>query len=723
MPLATCALVATSLPARAFADDPGTPAEVIVRSPRPGDETTAAGRATSSVGRRDMDERLPRSAPDALRYEPGVFVQQTAHGQASPFLRGRTGQQTVLLFDGIRLNTSTYRQGPNQYFFTVDTGSVQSIEVVRGGASTPYGSDAIGGAIDSRPVEPRLDPTARGATLRPRAFVRYASADSAFGQRLQLDTQISERLQVLVGIGYHRSGHLRSGGPVHSPVTGETALVPVFEADGKTQKGTGYGELTADARAVYWLSPTRRVIAATYVFREYDAPRTDQCPAPKAPLGECLTIDEQFRTLSYVSYDGDLPGMALRARVTLSYQRQHEKRTLVRPAPAFVEYGGRDDVDTFGLTSKLVTAWQDLGADVRVRAHYGADAYLDRISSSAYIAFTNLDVLLKQSRGQYLSGSGYLQGGLFALTELSLGAPVTVRAGGRAGLARARSPSDPESGTLPVSRTWPLLAGMAGVEWQITPWLAMFGNLDRSVRAPNLDDLTSRQQTGPGFQFENPSLGPEIGTTADLGLRLGTGPLTFEAWGYRAWLEHAMTRGLRSQADCPPETPQCGTSKRRVQLVNVAGVSRIDGVELWGRAHVSRLATVTATVSYAYGEGPSPSAPDNPDAPREPLSRIPPLNGTIDARVGRPDGVFGGAGFRWAREQTRLSTTDYGDARIPRFGTPGFGVLDLRLGYRMRRELVTALVLENVTDAAYRYHGSSINGPGRGILLSLESGL
>jgi hypothetical protein len=34
-----------------------------------------------------------------------------------------------------------------------------------------------------------------------------------------------------------------------------------------------------------------------------------------------------------------------------------------------------------------------------------------------------------------------------------------------------------------------------------------------------------------------------------------------------------------------------------------------------------------------------------------------------------------------------------------------------------------ALVVENLADAAYRTHGSSINGPGRGVLLQLEAGL
>jgi outer membrane receptor protein involved in Fe transport len=506
-------------------------------------------------------------------------------------------------------------------------------------------------------------------------------------------------------------------------VTGEQALVPVFEADGKTQRGTGYRELTADARAVYWLSPTRKVTAAAYVFREYDAPRTDQCPAPRAPIDECLVIDEQFRTLAYLAYDGDLGALSQRARLTLSFQRQHERRTLHRPAPAFVNYGGRDSVNTVGAAAKLVTAWADLGADVRARLHHGLDAYVDTVDSTAYIEFTNLATLLKRSRGQYLAGSSYQQGGLFAMGELDVGGRVTLRAGGRAGVAHAHSPSDPESGTLGVDRAWPLVAGVVSAEVRALPWVTVLADVDRSIRAPNLDDLTSRQQTGPGFQFENPALRPELGTTFDAGLRLGGGALLVEGWAYRALLDHAMTRGIRSEADCPPETPQCSNSKRRVQLVNVAGGSTIDGAELSLQARWPGVAALTASISYAFGEGPSPATPDDPDAQREPLSRIPPLNGSANLRVGGATGPFAGAGLRWARAQTRLSTTDFGDARIPRLGTPGFAVLDARLGYRLRRELIVALALENVADSAYRYHGSSINGPGRGAIVSFEAGL
>ena len=56
-------------------------------------------RARDTVTREELEERIPRSAPDALREIPGVSVQQTAHGQASPYVRGLTGQEVVHLFD------------------------------------------------------------------------------------------------------------------------------------------------------------------------------------------------------------------------------------------------------------------------------------------------------------------------------------------------------------------------------------------------------------------------------------------------------------------------------------------------------------------------------------------------------------------------------------------------------------------------------------------------
>ncbi|HJL49727.1 MAG TPA: TonB-dependent receptor plug domain-containing protein, partial [Polyangiaceae bacterium LLY-WYZ-15_(1-7)] len=168
------------------ARDYGATAQVYASSP--GEAEESLGR--SSVTRALMDVRQPRSAPDALRYEPGVAVQQTAHAQASPYVRGMTGQQVVHLFDGVRMNNGIYRQGPNQYFFTIDQRTLARLDVVRGATSVRFGSDALGGAILATPLRPFLDPDADGVVARPRLELRYGSADRELGGRAALELRL-----------------------------------------------------------------------------------------------------------------------------------------------------------------------------------------------------------------------------------------------------------------------------------------------------------------------------------------------------------------------------------------------------------------------------------------------------------------------------------------------------------------------------------------------------
>lgn len=697
------------------------------------DRTSVAGRAGSRVDRREIAEDQPRSAPDALRFEPGVHVQQTAHGQGSAFVRGRTGQQVLLLFDGIRLNNSTFRQGPNQYFFTVDARTIHAIDVLRGGASTQYGSDAIAGVIHARPVEPTPDPRTNGFSVRPRVAAFGATADSEVGFRLQAEAQYTPRLRFIGGVGSREAGRLRASGAVCAPGAAtctpdspDVALVPRFEEDGRTQLGTGFRELTIDGRLVYAPSADRRVVAAAYLYRQYDAPRTDQCPAPYAPRSECLRVDEQFRTLAYVSFRGEGPSFARSVEATLSYQRQHEKRTRDRPR-SFIRNVGRDDVDTFGGLVRLGSEEVRPAPWLGLRARYGADAYADRIDSAAWTLFTDNDILVKSSRGQYIAGSTYLQGGAWADVEIALPYGLVARGGGRFGFATAKAPADPESGTLRVDRAWPVGVAHAGVEAPIFGPLRAILHFDRSYRTPNLDDLTSRQQAGPGFQLENASLRPETASTFEAGLRLDLPFLEADAWVFRSNVEDAILRASRPIGACPPETPQCASSWARYQLLNLAGDASITGFEISARGALPLGFTAKASVAYAYGESKNPQdRPSDPKLPYEetvPLSRIPPLNGTVEARWSHPVGVYVGAGVRWALTQDRLAITDRSDARIPPGGTPGYTVFDLRAGYRLSRALLLAVVVENVGDTPYRTHGSSINGPERGLLATLEGGL
>jgi iron complex outermembrane receptor protein/hemoglobin/transferrin/lactoferrin receptor protein len=692
------------------------------------DAALPEGRATSTVRRSDLERRLPRSAPDALRYEPGVFVQQTAHGQGSAFIRGLTGQQTLLLFDGIRLNNSTYRQGPNQYFFTLDSQSIDSIDILRGGGSTRYGSDALGGVILAHPLSPsRPDASNPGFWARPRLRLRGASADREWGGRLQLEGGFGERWDFIGGVGGRRVGQLESSGPVLNPLDGQLPEVPRFGPDGRTQLGTGFSELTADGRAVWHLAPGQQLTLAGYLYRQFDSPRTDQCAPPYAPHNECLRYEQQFRTLAYAAWKAaSLGPWAQQARATLSWQQQHERRRHERPS-SFVVLLGEDDVDTLGLTAFARARPLALPGGLPLALSYGLDSYLDLLRSQASIGFSDLDLSLPRSRGQYLDGSRYLHGGAFLEGELPLPQGVVVRAGSRLSWVAAHAPGDVESGTSPVERAWLPLVGHASAEWTPVRSLTLLATVDRSFRAPNLDDMTSRQQTGPGFQFENPHLSPETATTLEAGMRVSTSPMSLQLWAFTSLLEDAVGKRPREARDCPPETSQCQASWSRFQLVNAQELSVLRGLEASTRLRPLPGLVSTASVAWTWGEGPNlgepPSDPSLPYERRVPLSRVPPLNGTVELIWSHPLGLSAGGALRWAAAQTRLAVADRSDARIPLGGTPGFAVVDARLSYRRGELLMVALVAENLFDTPYRYHGSSVNGPSRSLSLSLEGAL
>ena len=708
--------------AMAHASPPPDPDDgVEVRGQRP-EARLARDRSVKRTTRKALDQQMPRSTPDALRFTEGVYVQQTGHGQASPYIRGRTGQSTLLMFDGLRINHALFRQGPNQYLFTVDAQTIDHIDVVRGSASVELGADALSGAVLITPLDPAIDPTLTGFTARGRLRAQHATQDRAFGGRGEVDLQFGPRTGLLLGLGGRTVDRLESAGDVgHLLSEDETDLplfekqVPTFTADGRTMLGTGFDEWTADARLVHRLGGDDHVTAAAYLYRQSDAPRTDQCPPPEANLSECLIYDHQDRTQIY-SRAALSPRWAGLDRVDVSagFQRQSEQRTLDRSETLGSRSGGADAIDIWSLRAAGSIVPLTLSPWLRARLAFGIDGSLEDVASSAYIELVRINVRRPRDRGQYIDGSKFAQGGLYIAPRLEWNDWLSLRAGTRVASAHAMVPQDVASDTRGVDTTWSTIIGNVGLE--ITPHraLTLIANVEQGFRPPNLDDLSARQPTGRGFQLENPALTPEAATTYEAGLKLGRGRFTAEFWGFYSQINDLLERRV---AECPPAERECRAARVAVQLVNLTGISEIIGTEASVKIKPARGVSARAGFAWTKGRSDSPVA-NRPG--RIPISRIPPVNGTAEVKWSGRTGLYLGGALRWALDQRDLSVGDEADARIPFGGTPGYAVFDARLGVQ-HRQFSFAMVLENLADTPYRVHGSAINGPGRGATLSAQT--
>lgn len=109
-------------------------------------ESEAVGSSVTVITRAEIEARGTTSLPDLLRTVCGAdIVQGGGPGSAaSVFLRGSNSSHTLVLVDGVRLNTPT-TGAVDLADLRVD--QVERIEVLRGPQSSLYGSEAMGGVI------------------------------------------------------------------------------------------------------------------------------------------------------------------------------------------------------------------------------------------------------------------------------------------------------------------------------------------------------------------------------------------------------------------------------------------------------------------------------------------------------------------------------------------------------------------------------------------------
>ena len=85
------------------------------------------------------------SLTSLLNYNTVIYFKENGLGMtSSPSFRGTTSQQTVVVWNGININSQLLGQAD---FNTISTRGFNSIDVKPGGGSVVYGSGAIGGTI------------------------------------------------------------------------------------------------------------------------------------------------------------------------------------------------------------------------------------------------------------------------------------------------------------------------------------------------------------------------------------------------------------------------------------------------------------------------------------------------------------------------------------------------------------------------------------------------
>lgn len=642
-----------------------------------------------------QNERMARSTPEALKEVPGVAVQKTAYGQGSPYIRGFTGFRTLFLLDGIRLNNSVFREGPNQYWNTVDYLAIDRMEVVKGPASTLYGSDAIGGTVNA--ITRHRTRYEEPWEINPHGYYRFASSGRSSTVRGELSANYEESLGALGGFYYKYFGDLEAGSPSNE--------LP----------RTGYYEWGGDLHCNWFLSENAELEFAYYLIEQNNVWRTHRTIYGKSFHGTTVGTDlhqryDQDRQLGYISLNLSDANEALsKVKLTVSWQLQKEAEDRVRS-------NHRRDAQEFAVNTLGLQAQATSETPVG-QVSYGVEYYRDFVDSTRTEYNADGSVRAKHIQGPVADDANYDLLGIYVQDEFTLLDVLTVTIGGRYTHAwlNANQVEDPLTSTrMEMSDNWGEFSGNLRISALVEKHWRVFGGISQGFRAPNLSDL-SRFDTARSNEIETPvrNLDPENFLQYEIGAKASYDSCYLQASYYYTQIFNMIIRYPTGRI----------ISGYTEVTKDDDGDGFVHGVELEGGYQIAPEWLVHG--SFSWMEGIVSNYPTANSVKKDsPIDKMQPATGLIGIRWTHTSKKYWAEGLvTMVRHQHRLSPGDKLDTqRIPPGGTPGYAVVTLRGGVKINDHVTVSASLENLGDKDYRVHGSGQNESGLNAILAIDAG-
>ena len=582
-------------------------------------------------------------------------------------IRGLSDERILFLIDGARKDFTSGHRG--RVFLEPDL--LKQVEVLRGPASSIWGSGALGGvvAFTTKDAADLLQPGERYGFRVRGGFQgvnsEWLGSGAAFGQ-------LGDSFDYLVNFAHRNASDLELG-------------------DGTTLEHSAYDSLSGLAR-FNW----HRLLHHRLTFSMQGYSQDGEVPSnPSANLSSSnVLLDRNTQQYDYV----------------LRYRYEDSESRILRPE-ALLYYVTTDIDENRVLISPRDTQRQDetelatLGFGLRNSMVFGNPAKLGQVVTFGVDYFEDDAEASRNGAPRPESPDGQLQViGAYIQDEITLlerwSATLGLRYDDYEASADADIAPDKEESELSIR---------AGVGWQLTDWLSLHGAYGEAFRAPNVNELFVSGihfTCGPGCEnrfVPNPDLRPEKAHNKEAGLRLKKDDLFQQGDQARfrfAYFINDVDDFIDTVVDF--RFPTGGTATVR----NVRNAA-LEGFE----AELAYDAPwYFAGLAYGQTRG------EDEDT-GEPLSAIPADKWVATAGIHSPAwGLMLGWRTAFVEEQDRVPTGD--------FPTDGYTVHDLFLSWLpdqgLGRGLRFDFGVDNVTDKDYRRHLAVLKEPGINIKASLS---
>ncbi len=656
-----------------------------------------------------LDVRIGRTVLDRLNYGPGIFVQRTAPNQASPFIRGLTGEQTLLMLDGVRFSHAMMRPGPNQYCALVPDVSVDALDAILGSSSTVKGSDGLTGALDYR-----LAPAGRDVESAASPWIG-SRMDTGNGGTVQLgvDGLVNDWVYSIEF----------SGSMFHDRVGGDDFRDRLFGDNGGDYDdipNTAYDELAAGLRLAYLGLDDHLLTLDAGHTRQLDAPRPGGYAQNSGKSGRLYRyFDPQQFSYLHLRDRWDIGGDIVdRLQTTLWWHQfgEEQYRSSIRDGGTASErIRRREHDDTLNACGVDLQATTLLGSEEQHELTWGGTLIYETTANS-YREFRtpsgSLDLSLLSphnpedwsNKTSVSDDSAYTTLGFFAQDNWH----VTRRSSILTGVRYSHynwSFGDVDGDADDVT-------GSVRAMLDVTSHHRLFAGVSRGFRAPNLKNLDGLVDRGSSGQPAkgSPDLDPEISYTYEAGWKWQDGRDAIALTAFHTDIDDLIQRDFAGSGEFT-----------NVEGADIGGFeSAWDyGIELGAEQRLALVGSVSLV-----------------DATRDiPVEG----GGTVEDHISRANRLYGRVGLKyehnrnwWALTQLRWqddyddvathpSDADADDIRLtvagnPDGSMPGYTVFDVMCGWQSddgNRHV--GLFLENIADETYRDPGSGVDGVGRSV--------
>ncbi len=667
----------------------------------------------------DFQRESAITLSNVLANEPGVAVGGDGVWATNVNIRGLSENRLVTLIDGNRVETATELTAS---FSMIDVNDVERVEVIKGAQSSLYGTGAMGGIVNIITKDGNFKD---GSYLSGNIITGFSTVNEQYTGHTSINTG-SEKW------------YLRASGSY-------TDASNITTPDGTLPNSQFTANNLSATLGVKPLSNHRlKINFQRYWANDVGIPGGDAFPGPATAT--YTDIGRQLISANYEITDVSDKLTSLQ----LNYFTQYILRDVALspnivnevPLPSGTQ---RITPELFTPTGEHLTHGAQLQTNWKLSSQNtliaGVDVWARRLTTSRekYIRVDSLneddDIVATNNlvRGETpIPESTFGSAGVFIQDETKLfDDRLTLILGGRLDgiliqneqgfdidyliVNDVRNDTPPnqritfEEGTV-TDVSWSANAGML---YNLVSDVDLSLNFARSYRAPSLEERFMYIDLGNLVRLGDPSLKPESGYSADIGLRIWQPSLSLQVSAFTNWLSNMIVETPGEFIYTINTGPSEGTTDTTAALIN-ANVSKafLYGADLGFQYNVYSGFVLFGSGAYVRGK--------NTEA-GEDLPLIPPLNGRLGLRYTHPK--MGAIQFALvgAAKQDKL-----GEGELE---TDGYSKFDITLSSHKinvgpsKAQFFAGV--DNVTNRKYTNHLSTNRGaisvePGRNFYLRLN---